>query len=446
MSQAELILSAELSFAPAQQIEQQQQQLLRRHVQYVAQHSAFYRRRCQQLGIDLARIGSYDDLTQLPLTTKDDLERHGEHNGDEFLCVDQQQISDICLTSGTTGLPVAFMQSGQDLDRLAFNEQLAFVTAGLSADDRVLIAAAIDRCFMAGMAYFLGLKQIGATAIRGGSSSVAVVAQLVQRFHPSAMVGVPTMLLALASTLREQGIDPQCCGVKKLICIGEPVRQQNLELSALGERLQQTWQAQIFGTYASTEMATTFVDCPEGCGGHVSPQLMMVEVVDDQGLRVPHGTAGEVVATPLQVTGMPLLRFCTGDIATLYTEPCNCGRNSWRLGPVLGRKNQMLKYRGTTVYPPAIFAVLQEIEQVAAFYIEVFDDYALSDRIRVVVGSACPELTAHHIEERLAARIRVKPQVVIEDVDSVCRKTIQQDKRKPVTFFDYRTECTAFGS
>lgn len=430
----DLLHCGELSFAPGPQIELQQQQLLRQHLNYIAQNSPFYRQRCQQLGVDLSQIASYEDLQKLPFTTKADLEQYG----DQFLCVDQQQVSDICLTSGTTGLPVAFMQSDQDLERLAFNEQLAFATAGLTADDRVLIAAAIDRCFMAGMAYFLGLKQIGATAIRGGSSSVSVVAQLVQRFHPSAIVGVPTLLLALANALRKQGVDPQQCGVKKLICIGEPVRQQNLQLSVLGQRLQQAWQAQIHGTYASTEMATTFVDCAIGCGGHVAPQLMMVEVVDEQGQRVAHGTAGEVVATPLQVTGMPLLRFRTGDIATLYSDPCACGRNSWRLGPILGRKNQMLKYRGTTVYPPAIFAVLQEIEEVAAFYIEVFDDYALSDRIKVVVGSGCSELTADDIEERLAARIRVKPQVVIDDVERVRSKTIQEDKRKPVTFFDYR--------
>ena len=166
---------------------------------------------------------------------------------------------------------------------------------------------------------------------------------------------------------------------------------------------------------------------------------MLVEIVNDQGQRVAAGDVGEVVATPLQVTGMPLLRFKTGDVATLYCDPCECGRNSWRIGPVLGRKNQMLKYRGTTVYPPAIFAVLQELAEVQAFYIEVRDDYALSDQIRVVVGSSCPDLTAHHVEELLAARIRVKPEVVIQDVDTVRNQTIQEDKRKPVTFFDYRT-------
>jgi len=430
-----LSCSEQLAFAAPDVIREQQQMLLRQHVDYIAGHSRFYQRMAREHGIDLRDVRCYDDLAELPFTSKADLEQYG----DEFLCVEERQVADICLTSGTTGLPVAFMQSRDDLERLSFNEQLAFTTAGLTADDRVLIAAAIDRCFMAGMAYFLGLKKIGSTVIRGGSSSVSVVAQLIERFRPNALVGVPTLFLALAQILRQKGIDPRQCGVKKLVCIGEPVRHQNLTLSVLGERLQDQWGAEVYGTYASTEMATTFVDCSCGCGGHLPPELMAVEIVDDQGKRVAAGQAGEVVATPLQVTGMPLLRFKTGDVATLYCDPCECGRNSWRIGPVLGRKNQMLKYRGTTVYPPAIFAVLQELKEVQAFYIEVRDDYALSDQIKVVVGSSCSELTSHHIEELLAARIRVKPEVVIEDVDTVRSQTMQEDKRKPVTFFDYRT-------
>ena len=95
-----------------------------------------------------------------------------------------------------------------------------------------------------------------------------------------------------------------------------------------------------------------------------------------------------MVATPLQVSGMPLVRFRTGDIATLHAAPCACGRTSPRLGPVLGRKSQMLKVKGTTVYPPAIFAVLQEIPAVRGYYVEVRDTFELSDRVTVTVGAA----------------------------------------------------------
>ena len=350
----------------------------------------------------------------------------------------EEELADVCLTSGTTGKPVAMLQTRSDLDRLAYNEEISFRAAGLGSSDRVLIAAAIDRCFMAGLAYFLGLSRIGATVVRGGSSNIPLLVELIRTSRLSAVVGVPSLLLAVGEQLQREQCDPARLGIGKMICIGEPVRTQNLSLSPLGQRLETLWQTRVFGTYASTEMATAFTECAEGRGGHLRPELIVVEIVDEQGRVLPPGQCGEVVVTPLQVTGMPLIRFRTGDIATLHTGPCPCGRTTPRLGPVLGRKAQMLKYRGTTVYPPAIFAVLQGLPEVRGFYLEARSAFDLSDTIKVVVGTSDETLTASVIAERIAATIRVRPEVVVVTPEQIAAKVFQQDKRKPVTFFDYR--------
>jgi phenylacetate-CoA ligase len=428
-------VKAELEFGPEALIRQRQDALLRSHVRTLAKRSPYYRRRFAEGGIEPEAIRGCRDLPLLPFTDKEDLERENR----DFLCVDETEIVDLCLTSGTTGTPVPLWQTRRDLERLACNEEVSFRRMGIGPADRVLVAVALDRCFMAGMAYFLGLTRIGATAIRGGSGSLAHLVELVRHQRPTAIVGVPTLLLALADRLQAEGAEPTRAGVRRLVCIGEPVRGRDLRLSNLGERLRQRWQAAVFGTYASTEMATAFSDCEAGMGGHLSPELMVVEIVDEQGCVLPPGEPGEVVATPLLVTGMPLLRFRTGDIAILHPEPCACGRLSPRLGPVLGRKAQMLKVRGTTVYPPGVFAVLQEFAPVCGYYLEVFDDFALSDRLRVVVASRDPALTAETVAERLVARLRVKPEVVIAPAAAVAAKTAQDGKRKPVVFFDYRT-------
>ncbi|MDH4100521.1 MAG: AMP-binding protein, partial [Nitrospirota bacterium] len=348
----------ELAFRSSDAIDAAQRELLRRHVLYLAERSPWYRRLFAENGIDPAAIATVGDLATIPFTTKADLE--GE--GGAFLCAAPDDIVDLCLTSGTTGQPVAMLQTRLDLERLGYNEEQAFRAAGITAADRVLIAAAVDRCFMAGLAYFLGLTRLGAMAIRGGSGSLPVLKELVRRHRPTVIVGVPSFLAALAVGLAEDGVEPASTGVKKLVCIGEPIRMPDLSLSALGERLVSLWHAEVFGTYAATEIATAFCDCTEGRGGHIPPDMILVEIVDEEGRPMPSGEPGEVVATPLQVTGMPLLRLRTGDIATLHKGPCACGRNSDRLGPVVGRKSQMLKYLGTTVYPPAIFSVLQEME------------------------------------------------------------------------------------
>lgn len=423
-----------LAFRGGAEIAERQNELLYRHVRYLAQFSPFYRKRFREAGIDPNRIRTIADLGSLPLTSKEDLAARSN----DFLCATPETIVDLCLTSGTTGRPVALPQTARDLERLGFNEELSFRSVGIGAEDRVLIAAAMDRCFMAGLAYYLGLTRIGAMAVRGGSSSIQALAELVRDHRPTAIVGVPTLLLRLAEGLKSDGVDPCGLGVKRLVGIGEPVRRSDLSPSLLGGRLQSMWGARVFGTYASTEMATAFTDCIAGRGGHLMPELAVVEIVDEGGGPVPPGQAGEVVATPLQVGGMPLLRFRTGDIAALHTEPCPCGRQTARLGPVLGRRAQMLKYRGTTLFPPAISEVLEELEWVRGYYLEVFDEYELSDRVRVVVGCDDSAVRAETVADRIAARIRVKPEVVLATPEEVLRKTLRQDKRKPTTFFDYR--------
>ena len=136
---------------------------------------------------------------------------------------------------------------------------------------------------------------------------------------------------------------------------------------------------------------------------------------------------------------MPLLRYCTGDIGAYYTEPCPCGKNTYRLGPIIGRKQQKMKIRGTMVYPGAIFSVLQDIPEVKNYYLEVYGEYELSESVRVVVGTEDVHcLSADSIAEKIRAYIRVKPEVVVETAANVAARTIQEGKRKATTFFDYR--------
>ena len=126
----------------------------------------------------------------------------------------------------------------------------------------------------------------------------------------------------------------------------------------MGENLEEVWGAKIYSTYASSETITSFCECTAQRGGHLHPDLAVVEIVNEQGEVLAPGETGEVVVTPLQIEGMPLLRFRTGDISFMVDEPCACGRFSPRLGPILGRKKQMIKFRGTTLYPNSLYAVL----------------------------------------------------------------------------------------
>ena len=416
-------------------IEQFNNQLLRKHVQYCYEHSPYYHRLFGKNGLTPENIKAKEDLHLLPLTLKEHLEEYAE----DFLCVPERDIVDICQTSGTTGKPLIMFQTASDLERVGYNEVISFLAAGVTENDRVMIACALGRCFMAGLAYFEGVRRIGATAVRTGTGNPALLIQPTLLYRPSVIVCIPSQALLLAEAIQQSGQNPAELGIRLLICIGEPIRKFDLEYSTLGAKLRKIWNCDIVGTYASTEMATSFTECNVGRGGHFHPELITVEIIDENGKPVPPGQPGEIIATPLQVTGMPLLRYCTGDIGSYYTEPCPCGKNTCRLGPIIGRKQQKMKIRGTMVYPGAIFSVLQDILEVKNYYLEVYGEYELSESIRVVVGTEdVNSISADLIKEKIRAYIRVKPEVVVDTAENVAARTIQEGKRKEITFFDYR--------
>ena len=420
-------------FCSPDEIRTLQECRLNSHLEYVASHSPFYQSMFRKHGIDGARI-TLDSLSSIPFTDKTAL---GEQN-DLFLAVPISQIVDIVLSSGTTGRSTKVMYTENDLHRLAYNEEISFASCGLNADDVVLLTCTIDRCFIAGLAYFSGVRNLGAAAIRNGLSSVESHLEIIRRLKPTAIVGVPTFLLKLGQFLIAEGIDPSSTGVKKLICIGEPIRDRMLEFLKVGEKLEHIWGARIYSTYASSETITSFCECTAQQGGHLHPDLAVVEIINDAGDVQPDGETGEVVVTPLAIEGMPLVRFKTGDVSFVLDDPCTCGRNSIRIGPILGRKNQMIKLRGTTLYPNAINAVLDSFPGINEYYVSTTTDYELSDIVKVYVSVADSSCSADLIMDKLQAHLRVRPEVIITGDEQIKSKVYAGNPRKLTRFIDER--------
>ena len=424
---------AGLEFSSPSEIRRVQAALLQRHVSYAAASSPYYRELFSSSCINPASV-TLETLKEIPMTEK---EVFGSRNND-FLAVPMAEIVDIVLSSGTTGHPTSVMYTENDLQRLAYNEEISFAACGITSGDTVLLTCTMDRCFIAGLAYFSGVRQLGAAAIRNGLASVESHLEIIRRLKPTVLVGVPTFLLKLGKYLLTQGIDPQSTGVRKLVCIGEPIRDHALAFLRAGEELELIWGARTYSTYASSETITSFCECTAQCGGHLHPDLAVVEIVNENGDLLPHGEVGEVVVTPLAIEGMPLLRFKTGDIGFLLDGLCGCGRNSVRLGPILGRKKQMMKLKGTTVYPESIYAVLDTIPGVSEYFVTATADYDLSDQVKIYVAVNDASCSEAMILDRLQAALRVRPEVVITTEETVNRWRSAGSSRKPVRFIDDR--------
>ena len=415
--------------------EARQFELLRSHLQHAAR-IPFYQEMFEQLGLTPESCRDRQMFSDLPFTTRSDIDARP----DKFGLPDQDVIRDIALTSGTTGQPVIVPYTAGDLHRLAFNESVAFYSAGVKNGDRVLLTVTLDRCFIAGLAYYTGVTLLGAAAIRGGPGQPARQWQIINSLRPRILVGVPTFLMEMALWAEEDGIRVSDSSIDTLITIGEPVRKADLSLTRQGQKLEELWRAKIYSSYGATEFETAFGECRQAVGGHVHPELMVVEVIDDKGNILPDGQPGEVVVTPLGVEGFPLVRFRTGDIARLDSAPCACGWSTKRLGPIEGRLAQRLKYKGTTLYPETIFQALQDLIQIKSAYVEVRSAVDGADEITVVTG--CDSLSVDDrvkIEERLQAHLRVKPQVVMKSSAEVDAVMSTEGGRKPKRFFDFRS-------
>lgn len=422
-----------IEFSKPDAIKEVQERLLKEHLLYIASNSPYYRRVLGELKTDISKV-NLKNLSTLPFTDKSVFERYN----DDMLAVPMSRIVDIVLSSGTTGQPTKMMYTENDLKRLAYNEEVSLAGCGLTQDDVVLLTCTMDRCFIAGLAYFLGIRSLGAAAIRNGVSSFASHLEIIQRMQPTAIVGVPTFLRKLGLFLTSKGLEPRKCNTSKLVCIGEPIRDRNLLPSKVGEHLEEIWGAKIYSTYASTETITTFCECEAQSGGHLHPELAIVEIVNEQGEALPPGEHGEVVVTPFAIEGMPLLRFKTGDISFLTNEPCGCGRFSPRLGPILGRKKQMIKYRGTAFYPQAIYSVLDRIPGITEYYVAVTSDFDCSDVVKVYVSVANGSCSAGMIMDELQACLRAKPEVIVLSEEAVREQVYGQNSRKLIRFVDGR--------
>ena len=131
---------------------------LNKIILYLIKNSNFYKDRIDR---DLI-LNSVSDLKKFPFTSKDDITVFN----DDFLCVEETRVRDFVTTSGTLGNSTSFYLTRNDLNRLAKNEMHSLKISGVNQSDKVLLTTTIDKCFMAGLAYFLGCQELSVGVIR----------------------------------------------------------------------------------------------------------------------------------------------------------------------------------------------------------------------------------------------------------------------------------------
>jgi phenylacetate-CoA ligase len=275
--------------------------------------------------------------------------------------------------------------------------------------------------------------------IRIGPGSIPMHIDSIVNNQPTVLIAVPSFILRLTAYAKEKNIDLNSSSVKKIICIGEPIRDADNTYNELAQRIMAQWNVSLYSTYASTEKQTAFTECAFHNGSHAHPGLLVFEILDENDQPLPPGEFGELTITTLGVEGMPLIRYKTGDICTYFTEPCPCGMNSYRISQIIGRKQQLIKYKGTTLYPPAINNALNSISEISDYFVQAAKSEIGTDDLQVYIAIKNKnENTAEKIKQALQSSLRVLPDIFYVSIEEIVQMQSLQSDRKLNKFKDNR--------
>jgi phenylacetate-CoA ligase len=395
-----------------------QDERLREQIAYLAAHSAFYRAKFAEYGVDPSRVRTVDDLVGLPFTEKPELRDSlaaspplGTH-----VAADEAEIVQIQASSGTTGSPSYVGLTASDITTWCELGARALYANGFRPGDRLLHAFGMSKGFVGGLPVVQILQYMGIVDIPIGAEAGAERLLRVQADQrPNALIGTPYFLAHLAEQAPKiVGRPARKLGVRAISVGGEP----GGGLPAVRAKLESLWGATSREMLGGTDMACTYWgECEAAEGMHfLSPDLMVAELINpDTGEQIApvEGAQGELVYTALRRQASPLLRFRTRDHVVVTGTSCSCGRTGYKVR-CIGRTDDMLIVRGINVFPSAIRQLVAELTPGEMRIRADFDGHSTQRPLPVVVEYAdgmSPNQQAAlrtTIEQRIRSALNVK--------------------------------------
>jgi len=151
--------------------------------------------------------------------------------------------------------------------------------------------------------------------------------------NPDYLLTYPTNLHALACYFQAEGIELP--GLKQIQTISEILYDETRSLC------QKVFSVPVIDAYSTRETGYIALQCPEHEHYHIQSEVVLVEVLNEQGISCAPGEIGRVVITPLHNFAMPLIRYEIGDYAEVG-DTCPCGRGLPVIRRILGRTRNML--------------------------------------------------------------------------------------------------------
>lgn len=345
-------------------------------------------RRLRTAGVGSGAEVTLETMAELPVVEKTDL--WGAYPWG-LLSAPMSDVVAVHGSSGTGGRPTLVAYTKADLDLWARMCARSLACAGATSGSLVHNAYGYG-LFTGGQGIHQGAVALGATVLPMSGGMTVRQATMIADLRPDILTCTPSYAIRIGEQLRANGVDPADNGLRAGVFGAEawseslrPVLEDLLGLEAVDIY----GLSEVIGPGVATE-------CREAQDGlHVNEDHFLVEAIDPMtGEPVPDGVPGELVFTTPTKEALPLLRYRSGDIASLDRRTCACGRTLTRMSKVLGRRDDMLVIRGVNVYPSEVERVLLAVPEVAPDYLLVVDRRAPMTRLIVaceaVGGDAAP--------------------------------------------------------
>lgn len=374
-------------------------------------------------------IKSMAEFATWPCTFKEELVRHaggGEGDAISTLTWPRQRYSRFHQTSGTSGRPLVVLDTPDDWQWVLECWQYVIDAAGITADDRALMAFSFGPHIGFWGAYE-ALTHLGALVIPTGGMSSLQRLELARNNSPTILCCTPSYGLHLAEVAAQHHIDVAQFGVRLLVLAGEP----GGSVPAVRCKLQQLWNAQVHDHSGATEVGPWGFGDSAGTGLHVIESEFIPEFLSlATGAPAEDGEEAELVITNLGRFGCPVIRYRTGDVVKPKWNADGENRFVLLAGGVLGRTDDMLVVRGVNVFPSSIDHILRSFPEVVEYRATVYRVSEM-DRLRIEVEDRLeqPERIAREVKMLLGLRV---------EVESIPLGTLPRFEGKGRRFIDQR--------
>ncbi|WP_094227964.1 phenylacetate--CoA ligase family protein [Methanolobus psychrotolerans] len=363
---------------PVDELDKMQEKKLKSLVNYVYQHSDFYKKRFDDVGIKPQDIQTLDDLKKLPFTYKSDL-RDTYPTG--MFCVPNEQLVRFHVSSGTTGKPTVVGYTRNDINEWSTSLARALTSIGVGRGDVIQVSYGYG-LFTGGLGLHYGAEEVGSTVLPTSSGNTDKQLELMQDLKTSAIACTPSYFLFMNEVANQTGLSIKDDTQLRVGIFGAEPWSEEMRV-----RIEEATGIKAYDIYGTSELSGPLcTECQYQDGIHIWADQFLLEVIDPQtGEPLGEGERGELVITTLSKEALPLIRYRIGDITVINKQPCKCGRTHPRIMRVLGRADDMLIVRGINVFPGQVESVLMTIPEVGEHFMIIVDRINELDVMKVQI-------------------------------------------------------------